>query len=74
MRAPSPGRPATSQPCCRASPPRPGVERVRLPGEAALARRRQALAEGVALYPGIMEGLAARAQRIGVPVPELRTP
>ena len=59
---------------CRASPPRPGVERVRLPGEAALARRRQALAEGVALYPGIMEGLAARAQRIGVPVPEPRTP
>jgi LDH2 family malate/lactate/ureidoglycolate dehydrogenase len=42
---------------CRDSPPRPGVERVRLPGEAALARRRRALAEGVELYPGIIERL-----------------
>ena len=44
---------------CRASAPRPGVDRVRLPGEAALARRRRALAEGVQLYPGIMERLQA---------------
>ena len=43
------------------APPRPGVERVRLPGEAALARRRSAHAEGAALYPGIMDGLAERA-------------
>ena len=45
---------------CRRSTPRPGVERVRLPGEAALARRRRALAEGVELYPGIWEKLRAR--------------
>jgi LDH2 family malate/lactate/ureidoglycolate dehydrogenase len=54
---------------CRASPPRPGVEAVRLPGEAALARRRRALEEGVALYPGIMPGLEAWARRLGADVP-----
>lgn len=54
---------------CRASPPRPGVERVRLPGEAAMARLRRARAEGVALHPGIMEALAAPAAALGVPVP-----
>ena len=54
---------------CAANPPRPGVERVRLPGEAALARRRKALAEGVALYPAIMPALGAEAQKLGVPVP-----
>jgi L-lactate dehydrogenase len=46
---------------CRSAAPRPGIERVRLPGEAALARRRQALAEGVDLYPGILKRLQARA-------------
>jgi LDH2 family malate/lactate/ureidoglycolate dehydrogenase len=54
---------------CRASPPRPGVEAVRLPGEAALARRRRALEAGVALYPGIMPGLEAWARRLGVGAP-----
>ena len=48
---------------------RPGVERVRLPGEAALARRRSAHAEGAALYPGIMDGLAERAGLRGIAVP-----
>ena len=47
---------------CRAAAPRPGVERVRLPGEAALARRRRGLAEGVELYPGILERLTAAAE------------
>ena len=51
---------------CRPSPPRPGFEPVRLPGEAALARRRRALAEGVALYPGIMPGLEPWARKLGV--------
>jgi LDH2 family malate/lactate/ureidoglycolate dehydrogenase len=52
---------------CRASAPRPGVDRVRLPGEAALARRARALAEGVELYPGIMAKLEDWAGRLGVP-------
>ena len=54
---------------CHANPPRPGVEAVRLPGEAAQRRRRTALASGVALYPGIMDGLIEAAQRLSVPVP-----
>mgnify|MGYP005838590871 CR=1 FL=1 len=54
---------------CRASPPRVAGEAVRLPGQAALARRRQALVEGVRLYPGVMAALAREAQRLGVEVP-----
>jgi L-lactate dehydrogenase len=54
---------------CRANPPRPGVGAVRLPGQAALARRRAALADGLALHPGIMEDLATHAERLGVPRP-----
>lgn len=46
---------------CRRTPPRQGVERVRLPGEAALARRRKALAEGVELYGGVYEALVRKA-------------
>lgn len=51
---------------CRAARPRPGVDRVRLPGEAALERRRRALAEGVALHPGVAERMADWARRLGV--------
>jgi LDH2 family malate/lactate/ureidoglycolate dehydrogenase len=54
---------------CRANPPRPGVERVRLPGENGLARKRKALKEGVALYPGIMPKLAELAAEHGIAVP-----
>ncbi|WPZ34965.1 Ldh family oxidoreductase [Thalassobaculum sp. OXR-137] len=54
---------------CRTNPPRPGVDAVRLPGDGALARKRAALAEGVALYPGIMEGLAEWAGKLGVTPP-----
>jgi LDH2 family malate/lactate/ureidoglycolate dehydrogenase len=55
---------------CRASPPRPGVERVRLPGESGLARKRAALERGVALYPGIMPKLADLAAEHGITVPQ----
>jgi len=54
---------------CRSAAPRPGVERVRLPGEQALARRRQALERGVGLYPGIMDALKPFAERFGVERP-----
>jgi LDH2 family malate/lactate/ureidoglycolate dehydrogenase len=43
---------------CRGTPPRPGFDRVRLPGESGLARRRQQLKQGVELYPSIMPALA----------------
>ncbi|MBI4625257.1 MAG: Ldh family oxidoreductase [Verrucomicrobia bacterium] len=54
---------------CRATPPRPGFERVRLPGETALRRRADQLAHGVALYPGIMAALNPWSGKLGVPLP-----
>src|SRR5579883_2725549 len=55
---------------CRASPPVPGVDAVRVPGQRGLERKRRALAEGVSLYPGVAEALAPYAERLGVPPPE----
>jgi len=54
---------------CHKNPPRPGVERVRLPGEAALGRMREAREKGVVLHPGIMDGLAPLAAELGVQTP-----
>ncbi|OHE77434.1 MAG: lactate dehydrogenase [Verrucomicrobia bacterium RIFCSPLOWO2_12_FULL_64_8] len=54
---------------CRRTPPRPGVDRVRLPGESGLRRRAEQLANGVELYPGIMPALGPWAQKSGVPLP-----
>lgn len=54
---------------CHGSRPAPGVDAVRLPGERALARKREALANGVALYPDIMGRLAPWAERHGVTAP-----
>lgn len=54
---------------CRTNPPRPGVEAVRVPGDAALARKRRALADGVELYPAIMTALAPEAARRAVKLP-----
>lgn len=52
---------------CRNSPPREGVERVRLPGEGGLARRREQNLAGVRLHPGILEQLAPWAEKFGIP-------
>jgi LDH2 family malate/lactate/ureidoglycolate dehydrogenase len=54
---------------CRATPPRPGFESVRLPGEAGLKRRAGQLEQGVELYPSIMPALLPWAEKLGVPVP-----
>jgi LDH2 family malate/lactate/ureidoglycolate dehydrogenase len=54
---------------CRAAEVAPGRPPVRLPGDGALARKRQALAEGVALYPEIMSALAPWADKLGVAPP-----
>ena len=43
--------------------PGPGRRGVRLPGQKGLERRRQGLAKGLALYPGIMAGLARAGPR-----------
>lgn len=52
-----------------ASRPRPGVERVRLPGEGGLARKARHLRDGVALHPSIMPALRPLAVERRVPLP-----
>jgi LDH2 family malate/lactate/ureidoglycolate dehydrogenase len=54
---------------CRESPPVPGVDAVRLPGQRGLANKRAALADGVPLYPGILASLAPYAEKFGVTPP-----
>ena len=54
---------------CRDTPPVPGVEAVRLPGQRGLERKRRALVEGVALYPGVMAALDPHAGGLGVTPP-----
>lgn len=52
---------------CRGTPPRPGVDRVRLPGERGQALRRAQLRDGVELYPGIIDSMNAWAARLRMP-------
>ena len=52
-----------------ASVPRPGVERVRLPGEGGLERYREQKKNGLALYPSIMSSLTPWAEKLGVEGP-----
>jgi L-lactate dehydrogenase len=54
---------------CRNTPPRPGVDKVRLPGERALARRAQQLESGVALHPEIMPAISMWAEKLSVALP-----
>jgi LDH2 family malate/lactate/ureidoglycolate dehydrogenase len=54
---------------CRNNPPAPGARAVRLPGQQGLARKRQALSEGVRLHPGIMEQLDSWTQKLAVAKP-----
>jgi L-lactate dehydrogenase len=54
---------------CRNTPPRPGFDRVRLPGESGLAKRRHQLAHGVELYSSVMPALAPWARKFGVAPP-----
>lgn len=57
---------------CVDNPPRPGVDAVRLPGQRALARRREQLVHGVALHEDILPALAPWADRLGVALPQAR--
>ncbi|MEO7252883.1 MAG: Ldh family oxidoreductase, partial [Casimicrobium sp.] len=52
-----------------ASKPRPGVERVRLPGEGGLARKRKQLTDGVMLHHTIMPAMGPIAAQLGVAMP-----
>ena len=49
--------------------PRPGVGRVRMPGERGLERYREQLKHGVALYPTILPALAPWAKKYAVAMP-----
>jgi LDH2 family malate/lactate/ureidoglycolate dehydrogenase len=54
---------------CRDNPPRPGFDAVRLPGQRALARRREQLECGVLLQADILPALAPWARRLGIALP-----
>jgi LDH2 family malate/lactate/ureidoglycolate dehydrogenase len=54
---------------CHGATPRPGVERVRLPGERGLKLMREQLARGVALHPSILPALEPWAAKLGVAMP-----
>ena len=54
---------------CHGCVPRDPAKPVRLPGERALARKRQQLTQGVALHPSILPALRPWAQRCAVPEP-----
>jgi L-lactate dehydrogenase len=54
---------------CRGSAPRPGFDAVRVPGERALARRREQLQLGVQLHPEILPALQPWAAKLGVAPP-----
>lgn len=54
---------------CLHNVPRPGVSKVRLPGQSGLALRKQQLAEGVRLHPGILPALADFADKASLDAP-----
>jgi L-lactate dehydrogenase len=56
------------------SKPRPGVSRVRLPGEAGMRRLEEQRARGVALYPAIMPALLPWAEKLGFPARRAQAP
>jgi L-lactate dehydrogenase len=54
---------------CHNATPRPGGERVRMPGENGMKKYRDQQAHGIALHPGIMPSLHPWAEKLGVAVP-----
>ena len=54
---------------CLDNPPRPGFDRVRLPGQNGLLRRERQLRDGVELEPSILPALAPWAEKLGVALP-----
>lgn len=54
---------------CRATPPRAGFERVRLPGETGLRKRAEQLRDGVQLHASILPALRPWAEKFGMALP-----
>jgi LDH2 family malate/lactate/ureidoglycolate dehydrogenase len=57
---------AAMRDACQATPPRPGFDRVRVPGERGLAYKRKQLVEGLSLHPSIPPKLEALGKRLGI--------
>jgi len=55
---------------CRGSEPRPGVDRVRVPGEAGMERRAAGYRDGIAIAAEVIEALRPWAAKLGVRLPE----
>ncbi|SMP66805.1 Ldh family oxidoreductase [Noviherbaspirillum suwonense] len=55
---------------CRSNPPRPGTDRVRVPGDRALATKREALRRGVPLEAAITNSLRPYIDQFGLSLPE----
>jgi L-lactate dehydrogenase len=58
---------------CHKSRPRPGVESVRVPGERALASKREHETNGVKLEAATLAKLAPWIQKLGITVPEAKS-
>lgn len=54
---------------CRENPPRPGFDRVRLPGENGLRRREAQLKDGLELHPDVLPALRPWSEKLGLPMP-----
>ncbi len=54
---------------CRASPPMPGAGPVRIPGELALARKREALRTGLVLHPAVEASLKKLSASLAIALP-----
>lgn len=52
---------------CRTNPPRPGIDRVRLPGDSAAARRACGMAEGIEYDDAVIAGLRTAAKQLSLP-------
>jgi LDH2 family malate/lactate/ureidoglycolate dehydrogenase len=59
---------------CRQTPPRSGVDQVRLPGQQGLRRREQQLESGVELHPAILPSLEPWMAKLGIARPAPITP
>ena len=59
---------------CRSAEPRPGVDRVRVPGDQAAATRREAERSGVPLGAAIVAALRPYAERFGCTLPPALAP
>jgi LDH2 family malate/lactate/ureidoglycolate dehydrogenase len=54
---------------CRNNPPAEGVDNVRLPGDNAILNKAEAIANGLELYPGLLDGLKTFSDNYNIRVP-----